>query len=160
MGFIAPLLGLAGTAVSAVGQLSSGNAADAAAKNNAAIAVEQAGIRESQQRLADSRTLATDRALVGSSGVEFSGSPLDVVAEQARQSEMNALNIRRGGQLDANAQLVQGTAIKKASQFNAASTILTGGVGVGKQLAILGQNKLPPKATPTTSYDPNTGLMY
>lgn len=160
MSFIAPVISALGTVTSAVGQIQQGNAADAVAKQNADRSIEDAQIKEQQQRLADTRTLATARAITGASGVEISGSPLDVMAESARQAEMNALIIRRGGQLDAQAQLQQGANIKAASRTSALSTILTGTANISKQVAVLGATKKSTPATPTTSYDPNSGLEY
>jgi hypothetical protein len=157
MAFIAPILAAVGTVISAKGQLAAGDAANAAAKENAANAVETAGIQENQQRLADQRTLATGRADIGASGVQASGSPLDVMAESARQAEMNALIIRRGGQLQAHADLVQGANAVQASRINAASTILTGGYNISKQVAILGTPKAK-TSTPAPVYgDTNSG---
>jgi hypothetical protein len=145
MGFIVPfiplILGLGGTAISAVGQIKSGNAAEGAAEFNANIALEDAAIKEKQQRYTDQRTLSSGRAIVGASGVQMSGSPLDVMAESARQAELDALIIRRGGQLEAESTRLAGKQQKQASRYSAASTILTGAYGVGKDLIALGRTK-------------------
>lgn len=112
-----------------------------AAKQNAANAVESAQIHEDQQRLADKRTLASAHAIIGASGVQLTGSPLDVMAESARQAEMNALIIRRGGQLEAHADLVAGANAQSASRIAAAGTILTGATSIARQVAVLGNTR-------------------
>lgn len=117
---------VAGTAISAVGQTKAGDAAQQAAQYNADRAIEEAGIREQQQRTQDRAILAHSKAMIGTSGVTVQGSPLDVLAESTRQAEMNALIIRRGGQLEAQSQLYSGNAAKSASNYNVASTILGG----------------------------------
>ena len=137
-----------GTAVTAVGQIKAGNAAERAgeynaqtAELNATHAAEDAKIREDQQRYKDRQVMGHARALVGSSGVEFSGSPLAVLAENARQSEMDALLVRRGGALEAQAyqreaqsSRMQGKAAKTASRYGAAGTLLTGGYNIAKDI--------------------------
>lgn len=173
MPFIVPFIPLiaagAGTAVQAIGQVKAGNAAQREAEFNAQTAelnaqraieagefnaaahIEAAGIREGQQRYADRVAMARGRALVGASGVDVtSGSPLDVMAENARQAELDALIIRRGGALEAEtsrksaaleaeAQRRQAQAFrlggknaKTASRYGAAGSLLTGGYQVAK----------------------------
>lgn len=141
----------AGTATSVVGQVKAGNAASRQAQANAAIAeqnaqnaVADAAIAESQQREKDRHILARGRALIGASGVQPEGSPALVMAENARQAEMDALIIRRGGKLEAQsaraegaAQLAAGKAAKTASRYGAGSTLLTGGYGILKEVAKL-----------------------
>lgn len=153
MSFIAPAIAAIGGGISTVGQIVSGNAADNAAKANASAATESAAISEAQQRQQDLRTIASGKAIIGASGVTASGSPLDVLAESARQAEINALNIRRSGQLQANADLIAGANAKRASRIAAAGTILTTGYGVGKQVADLGASSRVPKL-------PTSGGVY
>lgn len=136
-------LAAAGTATSVAGQIKAGNAAQRAGEFNANVATEAATIKEEQQRMADRRTLASARATVGSSGVEMTGSPLDVMAESARQAEMNALIIRRGGVLDAYSARVAGRNAKTASRYAAASTLLTGASAIGGEVTQLVNTKKP-----------------
>src|SRR6185369_12251552 len=83
------------------------------------------------------------RATVGSSGVEMSGSPLDVLAESARQAELNALNIRRAGALEAQGQLIAGKNAQTASRYNAAGTLLTQGYKITNQAIDLNRKRKP-----------------
>ncbi len=137
-------LAAAGTATSVAGQIKAGNAAARAGEFNANVATEAATIKENQQRLADQRIQGAARANIGVSGIEgTSGSPLDVMVESARQAEMNALIIRRGGVLDAYSARVAGQNAKTASRFGAASTLLTGASAIGGQVAQLVNTKPP-----------------
>jgi hypothetical protein len=145
-------LAAAGTATSAVGQIKAGSAAKAQGDANATLAeinaqrsIEDAAIAERQQRTADAQILARGAAIAGASGIDVnSGSPLEVLIENQRQAELNALIIRRGGQLDAQAeraggaiQKAAGNAAKTASLYGAGSTLLTGGYGITKEVAKL-----------------------
>lgn len=145
---VLPIIGIvaavAGTAVSAVGQAKAGSAAESAANYNAQTNVlnaqntlESGRMVEAEQRYQDSLVLAQGRANVGASGVTLEGSPMDVLAERAKQAEINALDIRRTARLDAQAQLrgaqsdiLAGQQAKTASTFGVASTLLTGGAKV------------------------------
>ncbi len=147
-------LAAAGTAVGVTGQIKAGNAAERAGEFNANVATEAATIKEEQQRMADRRTLASARATVGTSGVEMTGSPLDVMAESARQAEMNALIIRRGGVLDAYSARVAGKNAKTASRFGAASTLLTGAAGITSQIAQLVNTSGKSLSVPINPNDP------
>ena len=144
--------------LSASGSIQAGNAADTAARFNAEqleeradIERENAAIQESQQREADARVLSSIRANVAADGLEFSGSPLEVFAEAAKQSELDALIIRRGGELtgrdlesQARIEKFQGKQKKIASRTEAAGTLLSGFVAAGK----LGATKKPQKDFP------------
>jgi hypothetical protein len=105
-------------------------------------------MQEDQQRYADRRVISQARATVGSSGVEMSGSPLDVLAESARQAELNALYIRRGGALDAQGQVIADKAAQTQSRIRAAGTLLTSGYQIGKDIVGLNQKPKPAPATP------------
>ncbi len=135
-------LAAAGTATSVAGQIKAGNAAQRVGEFNANVATEAATIKEQQQRMADQRIQSAARANIGASGIEAtSGSPLDVMVESARQAEMNALIIRRGGVLDAYSARMAGKNAKTASRIGALGTLLTGASGVGTQVADLSNTK-------------------
>lgn len=128
-----------GTVVSAIGQKKAGTAAQQAAEFNAQRALEESAIREKQIREEARLTQATGRANVGASGIELSGSPLDVLAENARQYELSALIERRGGQLEAEAQRKAGKAAKTVANYGTAGTLLTGGVSAARDIIRLKQ---------------------
>jgi hypothetical protein len=158
LGIIGATTAAAGTAVSAVGQVKAGNAAKNVGEYNASVdeqnaqnSLADATTSEAQQRVRDSHVIAAGRAIAGASGVDVnSGSPLDVQAENQKQAEMNALNIRRSGQTraqafiaDAQSQRMQGKNAQAASMYGAAGTILTGGANVARYASALTATRQP-----------------
>ena len=81
------------------------------------------------------------------SGVTLEGTPLDVLEETAAEIEVDALNIRRTGQLEYQAgqaeatierglgqsALLKGRAARRAGIFGAIGTGLAGGASLGYQ---------------------------
>ena len=97
-----------GTAMSALGAISQGNAEASAAKYhakmsemNAANARAQASVNEDAQRRQARRFLGTQRASFAQAGIGLSGSAEDVMAQSAVDAELDALNIRYQGELEA-----------------------------------------------------------
>lgn len=96
----------AGGITSAVGSYVQGQQQADAAKMNAdiarregQIAIEEARRQEQVDREKSARLMSRQRNLYGSSGAMMTGSPLEVMADQAYQAEMDALNIRYQGAL-------------------------------------------------------------
>ena len=84
-------------------------------------------LREGQTRLAGALALGDQRARIGASGVTFEGSPLEVLAFQAWQNELDALTVRMQGNAkvadltaDAEAQRTSGAADAAAIRYDAA----------------------------------------
>lgn len=107
MGIETALIAGAGL-LSAGSSIAEGAAAGDAADQNSAMArlkakqaTEQAQVQETQYRSQSAKEMGSNRAAVGASGVDFGGSATDVLAENARNSEMNALNIRHQGAVQA-----------------------------------------------------------
>lgn len=80
-----------------------------------AAALEAANIRaaseynEAQARKRLQYIISTNRAIGATSGVDISsGSPMMAQIENVKQAEMEALNIRRGGEMAANIRLYEG----------------------------------------------------
>lgn len=121
------VVGLVGTAASLYGQYSQAQGAQATASYNAAIARQQGAVaaaqgefnaQTSEAEAAQARTtaayeadrsrtkagyaLAADRAAIGASGLGFEGSPLEVLAFNAGQAELDAQAIRYGGEVRAS----------------------------------------------------------
>jgi hypothetical protein len=94
-----------------------------------ATATNEANFKEEQRRL-----LARRRAVLGASGVELSsGSPLLVSEDFAGETALQALRIRRGGEVratrleqQANLSRYQGRAAKSGGYARAGSTLLSG----------------------------------
>lgn len=133
-------LALIGTAVSAVGAIQQGRAAEKAANYNAAIADRNATIARQQaaadadtSRSVNSRRLGAMRAKYGASGVQAEGSVLDVMADSAAQAELEALNIEYKGDLaaqgygeTASLNRMQGKNARTSGYLNAGATVLLG----------------------------------
>lgn len=99
---------IAGTAISAVGAISSGRANADAARYNAQIAQQNAGIALQQgeadviqQGKLNYRRLSGIKAAVGASGLTMEGSPLDVLESSAAEAELDTQNIRYNASLKA-----------------------------------------------------------
>ena len=135
----------AGVGLQAYGQQQAGAEADAVSKYNQQVkdreaqAVEQRTMVESRkQAQAASRKMSELRAGLGASGaVMTAGSPLAIVKEQARQSELENLEIGREGYIKSEGlreegKIVrrQGKTAKRAANIQAGATLLTGFAGV------------------------------
>ena len=141
LALIGTIATVAGGVISAIGAVQQGNAARSQANLQAQVLQQQAG-RDRQQAAADeadfrtrqSRVLAARRAALGASGVDpSSGSPLLVSQDFAGETELQALRIRTGGEVQATraeqqAQLqrFQGRAAQ-TSGFIRGGSLLVGG---------------------------------
>jgi hypothetical protein len=144
MAFMAPLLpyfAAAGGVMQAMGAIQQGNAAEAAgdynaqiAEQNAILARQQAAEEERRFRVESTKRLGAMRAAYSASGVTLEGSPMDVLEESMRISELDALTIRQGGRAseaayrqEAQLSRMQGRAGQQAGQLSAAAELLRGG---------------------------------
>lgn len=111
------------------------------AETNAATARQQAGAREEAQRRQARQILGTQRAALAQAGIGLSGSAADVYGASAANAELDALNIRYEGELDARGLLagaeldkyqgkvsnMNAKSAKQAGYVNTASALLSGG---------------------------------
>lgn len=105
---------LASTAVAVTASVQQGKAQKAQANYQASLQERQAAIdarnaqlakQQTEQRVADRRERfrrleASNRARAGASGIELSGSFLDVELDNLMQSEMDVANLRFGGGME------------------------------------------------------------
>jgi hypothetical protein len=140
-GDIMSTLAIAGGIMSATGAIAQGNAARAAgeynaqlAEQNAVLAQQQAAEEERRFRVGANKRLGAMRAAYSASGVTMEGSPMDVMEESMRTSEIDALTIRQGGRASASAyqseaQLARmgGRTRQQAGYLSASSELLRGG---------------------------------
>lgn len=103
-----------------------------ALEENAARAREDAAREEGDQRRHNRQVLGRQRALFAKSGVKLEGTPLLVQEETAREGELDALSIRRSGELRAGGfhdraglARLQGRSARAADMFGLGRTILT-----------------------------------
>ena len=141
MGWVAPVVSLIGTGVSAYGQYRQGqDAADvykynqAMAQNSAKYAKEKAAIEEARLRREVERVKGRQRAIAGKSGtVVDSGSNLDLLRVTEEEAAIDAAMIRYGGEVESWAALsqanmygAQASQAKTASYWNIGATLLGG----------------------------------
>lgn len=139
---------VAAAGMSAYGQYQQGQAQSQALKYNATVAENQAiAARQQAAYLADRereqtrRVLSRQRALYGTAGVDVGvGSPLMVMADSARQGELNAQAVLAGGAAraqgyQAQAQLDRYMAgqARSAGQIGAGVSLLSGLASAGTQ---------------------------
>jgi hypothetical protein len=130
---------IAATAAQAIGALQQGQAASNAANynaqvaaNNAEIARQQGAAAQEQQQRDSIRKIGAMRAGYGASGVEMSGSPLDVLSDSVAQATLDGLTTKYNYDVRANGYSAQ--ADLNRSQASSASTAgyLNAGAAIGK----------------------------
>ena len=131
---------LAGTGVTALGSIQQGNAAKQAANfnaqvaNNNAIAARQNAAANAKRLEREARLRAgANIAASGASGVQVSGSVMDLLEDNAMEEELDRLTILHQGELQASglessATLLraEGSAAQRAGFTGAAGTLLSG----------------------------------
>ena len=136
-----PSIALIGVAVSTYAAYEQAQTQEKFQKYNAKVAENQAAgermrarVAADQQREAHRRLIANQRATYGVSGVDVaSGSPLLVIADSAKQAELDAQIILAGGEArgigfetQAGLSRFQGRQAATAGYVNAGSTLLSG----------------------------------
>ena len=130
MGALGLVLTLAGTAVEAVGAYEQGQAVKQAANANARyVAMESAAEQERVHRMA-SRVQAENVTRIAKSGVTLSGSPLQVLATNARETSRQVNSMIRASVAQQNLLHREGQNAVEAARWKMASGILRG-VGGG-----------------------------
>lgn len=139
---------VAGTVVSAVGQIQAGNYANAIARQNARNltsaardAVDRGEVASGRQGQETRRLMGAQRAAGAASGIDLSsGSALDILVATAGIGEQDAQTIRNnaareawGYRTQAAEQVAQGKLAKRQGLFGAGSTLLTGLSSAGMQ---------------------------
>lgn len=148
-------LTLASGAISAMGAIQQGKAAENAAKFDASVAERNAqlanqdrilAVRTSQQAQEDkrrdnTRQLASIRAAYGTSGFELAGSPLDVLSDTSIEMALDERRIGFEGQVknregalqmlyykeDATKKRAEGANAKRAGYLSAGTSLLNAG---------------------------------
>jgi hypothetical protein len=114
------------TAMSAIGSIQAGQAQKKMANYNARIAEDTARYQAERQQDRVSRLMASARVAINKSGITTSGSPLDVLADSAMQSELDHQAILRQGAAQAAMDRYQGSQAAHAGYFGAATALLSG----------------------------------
>lgn len=128
-----PLMLLAASSLAkGVTDILGGRAANKAARSNADQLRLQYGAEADQMRLDYNQTLGTARNLVGAEGVTLTGSPLQYIAQAARNAEANIATTQRIGRLRVQNELQQGRAAQTGSYFAAGGDLLGGLNAIGR----------------------------
>lgn len=132
------LASVGGAVMQAQAQSKAANANAAIARRNAVITQQNAEFDERQFRRLSRQRQGSIRANIGGSGVAVEGSPLDLLAENEAQAEIEALMIRRSGflesenfTLEAAVQSANARSATRGGFFGAGSALLLGGAKTG-----------------------------
>ena len=106
--------------------MQAGQAQKKMAEYNAQVAQGTANYQAARQQDKTRRLMASARVAVNKSGLTMSGSPLDVIADSAVQSELDHQAILRQGASQAAMDRTQGRIAQQAGYFGAASSLLSG----------------------------------
>lgn len=129
----------AAAAISAIGSISQGIAANDAAKYNAALAEQDAKSSRLEAQAEADRLSRDAYRRMGTArnsykGISLEGSPLEVFQDMAMESELDRLitlyqgeSRARAFEAEARLQRFQGKQAKRQGFFNAASTLLSAG---------------------------------
>lgn len=112
--------------VSAAGAIQSGNAQKKMAEYNAQVAEAQGKYNAERQQDRARRLLAQGRVNIAKSGIQVSGSPLDVLTDNAMNAELDRLAILRSADSKAAMSRMEGSAAQQAGYFGAATSLLSG----------------------------------
>jgi hypothetical protein len=149
MGIETALLATAviGTGIQSYGAYREGQDAKEAAKYNASVAREEAGMIEQsgaldaeRQRKQVSRLIGTQKAAYGAAGVELTGSVLDTMINTAAEGELDAAIIDYNAKTRARGAMSQAAYDEKLAEIygrsgttKAAGTLLTSAASLGAQ---------------------------
>lgn len=157
---ISAVAGAAAAESSAEAQSSADNARAQAAQTNATIAQNNArnaqmvsNANEEAQRRKSAAQLGEQRAGLLQAGIGADGSAADVIAQSAGNAELDALNIRYQGQLQANNYLNQGQgdlAQANADRISASNDETAGAYGVATNLLGGASGVIKANTKPTT----------
>lgn len=119
----------AATLVSGVSTFIAKKEESKAFKRNARLAEQKAQLDADRRRRQARLNLGATRAAVGANGITMEGSPLDILADNAAEEELDALIIEFNGSLEAAGQRdqaraasAQGTAALVGSVFSAGAS--------------------------------------
>jgi len=146
---ISAVVAAAAAGTTAYSQVQQGKAQEKAAEENVKIAEanakaqqEKAAYDEEVHRERVKKILKSQRALYGASGVDMEGSPMMVQADTMEQGELDALAIRRGGDVAAAEQRsmarlykMQGKAALKQGYYSAGGSLLGAGSSIAGKFA-------------------------
>lgn len=117
--------------VTAYGQKREGDRAKRIADYNADLERARGEQRALAIRRKGKRIKGTQASLIGKSGVQAQGSPLEVMAETAANVELDAIHTVLGAEATARLDEKRGKAAKKTSRVQAGASVLSGATKAG-----------------------------
>lgn len=121
-------IAVAGTAVSAYGQVQAGKAQEQALKEQAKQEELAAQSQELARRQELNRALAANVAALSTAGISGEGTPASLALESARQAGLSEMTIDLSEKLRQASLQRQAKAATQIAGLTAASTLLSGGV--------------------------------
>lgn len=141
MGQFAAIAMVLGSLLQSSGTMQEGEAAKDAAQFNANASISDADAQAERTRIIGRRIASQNLTRIAKSGVEVTGSPLDVLAQNASDTELQALREARAGRVaaalyrssGANALMAAGNQASAELISGAAQGLYSFGGGVGRQ---------------------------
>lgn len=152
----AAIIGSAAAGAGAVMSYQQGRQQSKIAKANAEAAQRRAAVEAEGVARDRARRMGLARAQFGASGVQFAGTPVAVLSEQAAESEFDRLMVLAGGASEAQQSRWQGKLASQASYGQAISQLgqagggLLGAYGGYKSSTASATGGSTVKPTPTT----------
>lgn len=137
--FVAIAAAVAGGGLKAYGAKREGDRAKKIADYNAELERRRGEQRALAIRRKGVRVKGRQASLIGKSGVQMQGSPLEVMAETAANVELDAIHTVLDAQATSRLDEKQGEAQKKASRVRAGAAILSGVSSAGSALGGFGR---------------------
>lgn len=130
IGAIAAVVSAVGTGISAIGAYSAAQFQADQADRNARAVMAANRVEEERLRRDRTRRMGAIRAAYGAAGVQNTGTPLEVLGDQAMEAELDALSTRYNGASQA------ANLRSSASSYRSGATgsLISGGFGVGSSL--------------------------
>lgn len=135
-----------GTVTEVGGTIYGGVSAEQQSRVAAASVMRRAGYEAKLRRKEGKRLVGTQQARFAKSGVEPTGTPLEVMSESIREAEMDALMIEMQGKEEAKQYRETGRGEMISSLISGGSTLLTRAGG------LLKDKKRKTTSTPPTKY--------
>jgi hypothetical protein len=130
MGALLPILAIGASIGGGILQAQSikeqAEAAISAAKYNAARALEEGQREGARRRRLARRELSSQRVAFAKAGVRMEGSPLALLAQNAAELEMDALNVELDARRTANLERRRAKSIKDVSRTARGAALLSG----------------------------------
>ena len=126
MAWVAPVLSLAGTAMSMSGQQQSAAASSQASLYNASMVQAKAKSEQEYLRRDAAANMGQIHAARAKSGVTIEGTPLLVLGESAANAEIDALNTQWSANTTSELYKMQAGAATTAGNIGAGTSLLSG----------------------------------